>query len=312
MPTTQQETSAGNGLVNMGDREFRTFRELVHEHTGIWLRDGKHTMLASRLAKPVRRLGLPGFEAYYALLRTCPRNSPEFVEFINCVTTNKTSFFRENHHFDFLRSTVVPEMKAAALRNGPRRTRIWSAASSTGEEVYSIAITLLETLPPNSWTTEVIGSDIDTGVLATAQRAVYPATCLSSIDRSLHQRYFLRGKGDMSGSVKVKPEVTRLVDLRRINLMDKQWPIEGPLDAIFFRNALIYFKQEVQDVFLRRMARLLKPGGYLFLGNSEHIPWLRDVLEPLNQTVYRLRSPGRGGESRTIEGRVTEGHGKAE
>jgi len=283
----------------MGDREFRTFRELVHEHTGIWLRDGKQTMLASRLSKPVRRLGLPGFEAYYAFLRTCPRNSPEFVEFINCVTTNKTSFFRENHHFDFLRNTLVPEVKAAALRNGPRRTRIWSAASSTGEEVYSIAITLLEALP-SAWTIEVVGSDIDTGVLATAERAIYPANSLSSVDRALHRRYFLRGKDEMKGQVKVKPEVTRLVDLRRINLMDRQWPIEGPLDAIFFRNALIYFQQDVQDVFLRRMARLLKPGGYLFLGNSEHIPWLRDVLEPLNQTVYRLRSPGRVTDDRGI------------
>lgn len=277
----------------MGGREFEIFRNLVHEHTGIWLRDGKRTMLAARLAKPIRRLGLPGFEAYYAFLNKCPHDGADFVEFINCVTTNKTSFFREKHHFDFLRKTVVPELQAAAKGGAQKKVKVWSGASSTGEEVYSIAITLLDALPGDGWKIEVVGSDIDTGVLATAQRGVYPVDSLGSVDSSLHRRYFLRGKDDMAGYVKVKPEVSRLVELKRINLMDKQWPVEGPLDVIFFRNALIYFQQDIQDVFLRRMARLLKPGGYLFLGNSEHVPWLHDILEPLNQTMYRLRSRGK-------------------
>jgi len=289
---TGRSNTTEHALTEMPERDFKLLRELVHKNTGIWLQDGKRIMLAARLAKPVRKLGLPSFEAYYVFLCKCREDSEEFLEFVNAVTTNKTSFFREKHHFDYLRQTVVPEIKAAALRGGKKQVRIWSGASSTGEEIYSIAITLLEAVPDPAWKLEVIGSDIDTGVLEKARRAIYPADSLSSVDRTLHQRYFLRGKDGMSGQVKIKPEVTRIVDLRRINLMDKVWPVEGPFDVIFFRNALIYFQQDVQDIFLRKMARLLRPGGYLFLGNSEHIPWLHGVLEPLNKTMYRLRPPG--------------------
>ena len=280
-------------IQTMGSQEFQRFRDLVHEHTGIWLRDGKQIMLAARLSRQLRKLGLASFADYFRFLSNARKDGPEFVEFINSVTTNKTSFFREPHHFDFLAKTVVPEIKGAALRGAPRRARIWSGASSTGEEVYSIAITLLESLPKNSWSIEVVGSDIDTAVLATAKRAIYPADSLTAVDQAMRKRYFLRGKDRMTGQVKVKPEVTNLVDLRRINLMDRDWPLEGVFDAIFFRNALIYFQQDVQDNFLRRMTRYLKPGGYLFLGNAEHIPWLHDILEPLNKTMYRLRSARR-------------------
>jgi chemotaxis protein methyltransferase CheR len=139
------------------------------------------------------------------------------------------------------------------------------------------------------WRIEVEASDIDTHVLETAQRAIYPMANLTDISRPLMERYFLRGKDDRQGYVKVKPEVARLVHYQRINLMDAQWPLEGRFDAIFFRNALIYFKQDTQDVFLRKMVRYLNPRGYLFLGNSEHIPWLHEILEPLQQTMYRLR-----------------------
>jgi chemotaxis protein methyltransferase CheR len=232
-------------------------------------------------------------------------NGEEMLQLINCVTTNKTSFFRESHHFSFLTRTVVPEIQRAVAHGGPRKVRVWSAASSTGAEAYSIAITLLEALaspsrsstaaPPTkiasigSWKIEIVASDIDTNVLSTAVRAIYPAEELASVPPPLCKKYFLRGKDEMIGQVKVKPEVARLVEFKRINLMDADWPIEGLFDVIFFRNALIYFNQKTQDVFLRKMARYLKPQGYLFLGNSEHIPWLHSILEPLRQTMYQLR-----------------------
>lgn len=273
----------------MKEHEFSLLRELVHRHTGIWLQDGKRTMLAARLAKPVRRLGLASYKAYHALLCACAQDSPEFIEFLNAVTTNKTSFFRERHHFHYLRQTIVPEIQAAAARGGRKHVRIWSAASSTGEEVYSIAITLLEAISDPAWWLEVVGSDIDTRVLATAQSAIYPEECLEDIDEPLRARYFLRGRDSRAGQVKLKPEVTKIVDLQRINLMDEHWPLAGALDGIFFRNALIYFQHDVQDLFLRKMAGMLRPGGYLFLGNSEQIPWLHEIFEPLNQTMYRLR-----------------------
>ena len=300
-----------NSVFPMGLREFKLFRALVHERTGIWLRDGKQIMLASRLSRRLRHHGLADFTEYYAYVQKAQDNGEEIRELINCVTTNKTSFFRERHHFDFLARTVVPELQSAALRGGARSVRIWSAASSTGEEAYSIAITLLEALHPNgfpgaarsglagcavspgSWRIEISASDIDTKVLAAAQRAVYGIDSLAGIAQPLRKKYFLRGKDDMQGMVKVKPDAARLVQFKRINLIDAQWPLEGLFDVIFFRNALIYFNHDTQDDFLRRMVRYLKPRGYLFLGNSEHIPWLNGILEPLNKTMYRLRDAGR-------------------
>jgi chemotaxis protein methyltransferase CheR len=304
-----------SSLVPMEVREFKLFRSLVHERTGIWLRDGKQVMLGSRLSRRLRHHGMTNFADYYSYVQSVQDNGEEIRELINCVTTNKTSFFRERHHFDFLAKTVVPSIQSATKRGGGRSIRVWSAASSTGEEAYSIALTLLESLQPTggskgtapsrtspsraglaactfspgSWRIEVVGSDIDTKVLATAKRAVYSADSLTSVELPLRRKYFLRGKDDMVGQVKVKPDVSRLVQFKRINLMDAQWPLEGLFDVIFFRNALIYFNQATQDIFLRKMVRHLKPRGYLFLGNSEHIPWLHGILEPLNQTMYRLR-----------------------
>lgn len=278
-------------LLAMDMREFKLFRTLVHERTGIWLRDGKQVMLASRLSRRLRHHGLSNFADYYDYVRNMPENSEEILELINCVTTNKTSFFREPHHFKFLAETVVPQIQEEARQGGPRSIRIWCAASSTGEEPYSIALTLLEALRSNlnTWRIEVVASDIDTAVLGTATRAIYPAESLETVDPSLQKKYFLRGKDDMSGHVKVKPEMRKLVEFKRINLMDARWPLDGLFDVIFFRNALIYFNQDTQDIFLRKMARYLKRGGYLFLGNSEHIPWLQDIFAPLKQTMYRLK-----------------------
>lgn len=307
-----------NSIYPMEMREFKAFRSLIHEHTGIWLRDGKQIMLASRLSRRLRHHGIASFGEYLQFVLRAPNDSNEIRELINCVTTNKTAFFRERHHFDFLTNTVVPELRSAVLCGAPRNIRVWSAASSTGEEPYTIAITLLEalrgpentrpaplaqraqgrkglpgfTMAPGSWKIEVVASDIDTRVLDTARRAIYNRDSLDSVSQPLQRKYFLRGKDDMSGRVKVKPDVTRLVEFKRINLNDPQWPVEGPFDAIFFRNALIYFQQATQDVFLRRMIRYLKPRGYLFLGNAEHIPWLHNILEPLHKTMYRLREIG--------------------
>lgn len=311
MPLAQLD----NSIAPMDQREFKLFRALIHKSTGIWLRDGKQIMLASRLSRRLRHHGMSSFADYYAYIQGAPENGEEIRELINCITTNKTSFFRERHHFDFLARTIVPAIASAARRGGPRRIRIWSAASSTGEEAYSIGITLLEALDANcrpatapaqrnpavppgvsgagfssgGWRLEIVASDIDTRVLATAKRAIYNADSLENVPAAYQRKYFLRGKDDMLGKVKVKREVAGLVQFQRINLMDSRWQLDGLFDVIFFRNALIYFKQETQEMFLRKMVRHLKPRSYLFLGNAEHIPWMSDVLEPLNQTMYRLR-----------------------
>jgi len=276
----------------MNELVFRRFRDLIYEHTGIFMQDDKRLMLSSRLTRTLRALDLTSFNAYYDLLQRSPRDSPGFCSFINSVTTNKTSFFREPHHFDFLANTVVPLMEAAQAGSS-RRIRVWSAAVSTGQELYSIAITLLEALPDGGWNIDLVGSDIDTVVLAHAQRAVYPAESVAHLDPAFLSRYFLRGDGAMAGQVKLKPEVTSLAEFRRVNLMEARWPIDGFFDVIFFRNALIYFRPDIQEVFLRKMMRHLGPGGYLFIGNAEYIPFLEDILEPVYRTVYRMRHGGR-------------------
>ena len=288
----------------MGQEEFRLFRDMIHRHTGIWLRDNKQVMLASRLARRLREHSIGSFADYYDFVEACNDGGVELGELINCVTTNKTSFFRERHHFEFLSEKVMEEI---ARRPQTSRTsqdsgaatgktlRIWSAACSTGEEPYSIAITLLDKLSrfpaglQSGWDLRVVGSDIDTKVLAAATRGVYSSDVLNDIDPELRCRYFLRGKENMNGYVRVKREVLDLVVFQRINLMDSSWPLSGTFDVVFFRNALIYFKQETQDLFLRRIVRHIKPGGYLFLGHSEHIPWLQGILEPLRNTIYRVR-----------------------
>jgi chemotaxis protein methyltransferase CheR len=291
-------------LPAIGPGEFRLFRDLIHRHTGIWLRDGKEVMLASRLSRRLRAHHLTSFSDYYRYVETLTDNDGEIGELINCVTTNKTSFFREPHHFAFLSETLVPECmarsRAAAAQPGgagKAGLRIWSAACSTGEEPYSIAITLLESQrlrhwPSSSSTMQVVASDIDTSVLGTAERGIYPADEINGMDGQLVKKYFLRGTSEMAEQVRVKKEVAARVEFAQINLMDRAWMVTGPFDAIFFRNALIYFRQETQELFLRRMIRYLRPGGYLILGHSEHIPWLHTVVEPLQQTIYRLRSAG--------------------
>jgi len=289
-------------LVSMDMREFTAFRALIHRETGIWLRDGKQAMLASRLSRRLRHHGMRDFASYFAYVEQVRDGGIEMGELINCITTNKTSFFRETHHFDFLADTIVPAARNAALRGAPKSLRVWSAACSTGEEPYSIVMTLLEALSinlsslpagvPGSWDIEVVASDIDTAVLATAAQGVYPEASLESVPAALQAKYFLRGKGNMFGHVRLKPAVASLIKFQRINLMDAAWPIESKFDAIFFRNALIYFNQETQEQFLRKMLRHLKPEGYLFLGHSENVPWLNDAVQPLNRTIYRLRPSG--------------------
>jgi chemotaxis protein methyltransferase CheR len=294
-------------VAAMDMREFKGLRALIHRETGIWLKDGKEVMLASRLSKRLRHHGMSDFAAYAAYLNS-QDGGRELAEMINCVTTNKTSFFREMHHFDFLAKTLVPQAEAGASQGRPRSLRIWSAACSTGEEPYSIAMSLLEALKsgrapasspagpvqpvfsPGGWKIEVVASDIDTTVLATAGEGIYGEECFGNIPAGIQSKYFLRGKEDMSGRVRVKKELGRLIKFQRINLMESEWALEGLFDAIFFRNALIYFNQDTQEIFLRKMLRYLEPGGYLILGHSEHVPWLNDEVEAIGHTIHRLRT----------------------
>ncbi len=267
------------------DAEFEAIRAYLYEETGIALGGAKRDMVSARLAKRLRHLGLGSFGAYMSRVRA-DDPAGERQQFINCLTTNKTDFFREPHHFAFLRDTVVPRLRAA----GKKRLRVWSAGCSTGEEPYTLAMTLAEACPAAAgWDVKILASDIDTAVLAGAARGVYDADRVSDVPRDLLHRYFLRGTGARAGQVAVRPELRERIVFRRVNLIEEPWPIRTRLDAIFCRNVVIYFDRETQHRLLTRFAAQLDPSGYLFMGHSENVHWMADTFAPLGATVYRPR-----------------------
>ena len=282
--------------LSITEAEFHRIRVLVHAETGIALSDGKRQMVCSRLGKRLRFWGYTTFSEYWEHLRQADPEGEELVRLINAITTNKTDFFREAHHFECLRSTVLPGL---AARRGSRRLRIWSAGCSSGEEAYSIAITVLAGLPrPASWDIRILASDIDTDVLAAGNAAVYPVDGAASVPVALYPRLF-----EVSGSgstVRVRDEVRRLVVFRRINLRAEPWPIRTLFDCIFCRNVVIYFDKDFQRRLVSRLVEYLQPGGYLFLGHSESLLGLRVGLRHVANTVYRnaeTRDDGRRGSS---------------
>ncbi len=281
LPDTD-DTPAARGFA-LHDNEFEAVRRFLYDATGIALGDAKRDMVCSRLAKRLRHHGLSSFGEYLSLVRE--GRGGERQEFINCLTTNKTEFFREGHHFEFLRDTVIPGARAKG-----KRLRVWSAGCSTGEEPYTLAMTLREHCPASGgWDVRVLASDIDTAVLAAAERGVYDAD-RGGIPPELLHKYFLRGTGANAGKIAARPELKDLITFRQINLMTEPWPIRTRFDVIFCRNVVIYFDRETQHRLLTRFAAHLKPDGYLFMGHSENIHWMADTFAPLGGTVYRPRA----------------------
>ncbi len=266
------------------DRDFSQIRQLVSRHTGISLSDAKRDMVYSRLARRLRHLGIDNFKQYCQLLEADERTD-ELAHFTNAVTTNLTSFYRESHHFDYLGSELLPEL--LRVNSAAKRLRIWSAGCSTGEEPYSIAITLLENLRHHSdWDIRILATDLDTNVLDTAQRGIYAEERLKNIDHQLQRRWFRRGRGANEGLMMVKPEVKQLITFKQLNLM-QPWPIKGPFDLIFCRNVIIYFDKPTQSVLMERYADVLADHGKLFLGHSETLYRVTDSFSLMGQTIYR-------------------------
>ncbi len=258
---------------------FQALRDLLHEHSGIALSPHKITMVQSRLAKRLRVLRLPSYEAYLALLRD--PGSPEWVDFINALTTNLTSFFREPHHFPKL-VELLSEAGPA-----PRPIRIWSAGCSTGEEPYTLAMTLVRAFGP-AHPTEILATDLDTAVLETAARGVYPYARVETLDPEWRRLAFLRGTGEHEGQVRIRPEIRRAVQFSQLNLLESRWSLPGaPFHAIFCRNVMIYFDKPTQRSLVQRFRDLLAPRGLLFVGHSESLLDASSGLEPLGHTIYR-------------------------
>ena len=279
-----QNAIQGYSITN---EELRLFQELVLREAGISLSDSKRQLLVARLSRRLRALGLHTFSEYYKYLMTSDSSGEEHRHMLDCITTNKTDFFREKHHFDFLRDTVLPHA-AQRTKGGVKRLRIWSAACSTGEEPYSIAITLLDAIGTHlaGWDVRILASDIDTTVLATAEKGIYGVDRVAGLPDSMKHAHFLRGKGPSEGFVRVRPELSRLISFRRINLIEPTWPIRSQFDVIFCRNVVIYFNRDTQKTLFSRMAKHILPDGYLFVGHSENLFWMRDVFDVVQPTVY--------------------------
>ncbi len=259
--------------------DFDKVRELIYQRAGISLHAGKQAMVYSRLSRRLRETGHRSFAEYLQWLQSHmgANGEAEWQEFINCLTTNLTSFFREEHHFHAL----ADDLRA---RQG-QSLRIWCSAASTGEEPYSIAMTVVETLG-NSPSARIVASDIDTKVLATAQRGVYDADSRGLSPQRL-QRHFLRGKGSNAGFIRVKPELARLIEFRPFNLMTRDWSLGEPFDLIFCRNVMIYFDAPTQRTVLQQMHRVLRPGGLLYVGHSENFTDSRDLFKLRGKTIYQ-------------------------
>lgn len=263
------------------DKDFKRVKSLVYEFAGIDLNDSKKNLVYNRLAKRIRFLGMQRFSQYLDYVEEV--GEEEFVNLINAITTNLTFFFRENHHFEYLASKVIPEL--LEKNKASKKIRIWSAGCSTGEEPYSLAVVLKETVP-SGWDARVLATDLDTTVVETAQRGVYNIERLKGVSEARKKRWFLKGTGDRSGMVKVKPELQQIIDFGQINLMN-EWPIKDKIDVIFCRNVVIYFDKPTQSRLFNRYADLLPDGGHLFIGHSESLYKVCDRFELLGQTIYR-------------------------
>jgi chemotaxis protein methyltransferase CheR len=284
-----QEVEPTLNLALPSDSEFALMRDLIYHQTGITLSDSKRTLVSSRLAKRLRALRLNSYREYYNYLMA-PGHTAERQEMINCITTNKTDFFRENHHFEFLLNEAFPQIEARAKRTGKRQLRIWCAASSRGHEPYSLAITAHRYFgAERGWDIRILATDIDTEVLAYAQRGIYPKADLEPISRDLCRQYFLRGTGKQAGLCQVQSDLRSMLTFRQLNLVHPPWPFKRPFDLIFCRNVMIYFDRPTQGKVLNEMVRHLPAEGYLFLGHSENICYREFPFVPLGATVYALK-----------------------
>ncbi|MDM7456999.1 MAG: CheR family methyltransferase [Tepidimonas sp.] len=257
--------------------DFDRIRQLIYRHAGISLHEGKQAMVYSRISRRLRETGHDSFRAYLDWLESS-QDAAEWQEFVNALTTNLTSFFRENHHFVELARLV---RESASQRDW----KIWCSAASTGEEPYSIAITMADVLGLQG-AFRIWASDIDTRVLQTAQRGVYKLDQLRSVTPEQLRRYFLRGKGANEGLARVKPELQKHLQFFTLNLVDEVWPLREEFDVIFCRNVMIYFDHATQRQVLGRLHRLLRPHGTLFVGHAENFSDARDLFRLRGKTIY--------------------------
>jgi chemotaxis protein methyltransferase CheR len=279
-------------------REFHRFQELIYREAGIWLSPAKTPLLVGRLAKRLRQHGLKSFKDYYNLVVESPQ---ERVQMLDAITTNETQFFREPQHFKLLETRIFSKWRAeaAAGRRG-RHIRVWSAGCSTGQEPYSLAMIMLDHFPAQAgWEIEIVATDLSARVLDIAKSGIWPAEKAAEIPPEYLKAFMLKGFGEQAGKIKAAPEIGRLIQFLRVNLNESTYPFSGKFDLIFCRNVLIYFDQRSREQVVRRLADVLSPDGYFFVGHAESLHTLRAIFSSVIPTVYQLvRKPGQANHGR--------------
>lgn len=276
----KQDASHLDREFPMSQANFDKIADIAYRLTGIKLSDHKKNMIYSRISRRIRERQLSCFDDYCKLI-SLPGND-EITNFVNAITTNLTSFFREEHHFEYLQKTVFPLL--LKQNSGNKRIRIWSAGCSTGEEPYTLAICAREKLPVERWDVKILATDLDTNVVEHGKNGVYDADRIEDLAANRKKKWFLKDRG--GDQVRVKPELQKLIRFRQLNLLH-DWPMQGKFDVIFCRNVVIYFDKETQKKLFARYAKMLNPGGHLFIGHSESLHKVSTEFTSLGQTIYR-------------------------
>lgn len=261
------------------ERDFERAKKMIYAYAGIALAENRQEMVYTRLSRRLRATGADGFGTYLSRLENNSADA-EWEFFVNALTTNLTAFFREEHHFPILAAHVKKRKPGKTLK-------LWCSAASTGEEPYSMAMTMIETFDSIKPPVRILATDIDTEVLAMAEKGIYPQDRLESMATSKRKRFFLKGKNKHAGYVQVRPELRAMVTFRQLNLLDTTWPMRGPFDAIFCRNVMIYFDKATQYRILQKFVPLLSSDGLLFMGHSEVFQHATDLVRLIDRTVYR-------------------------
>lgn len=266
------------------DQDFQRVRKLIYEHAGITLSDAKKEMVYSRLGRRLRATSLSSFREYLALLET--DDQAEWETFVNSLTTNLTSFFREPHHFPLLAQHVDKIRHRKPIH-------LWCSAASTGEEPYTMAMTMIDTFGSYTPPVKIMATDLDTSVLKKAQAGVYPLERVEKLAPDLLKRFFLKGTGSNEGYVQVRKELRDMITFRQLNLLDEKWPIHGPFEAIFCRNVMIYFDKPTQYSILQKFVPVMHSDALLFAGHSESFQHATDLFRIQGKTVYQIAEKSR-------------------
>lgn len=274
--------------LELSDKEYNRFAELIYKVSGISLGDNKKELVKTRFQKIIRRLKLTSFNSYYEYI-LAQDTSNRMSEMIDAISTNHTFFFREKAHFNFLENRIIPELLAAKQKERNHKIRVWCAASSSGEEPYSLAITLFENIENiSAWDCKFLATDISTKVLKKANQGIYTKKGLETVDSFLKERYFNLIETKPEKLYQVKDFLREFIAFRRFNLIADVYPFKGRFDFIFCRNVMIYFDRPTQDKIIMNMLKFLEPNGYFIIGHSENITSdTRKFLKPIIPAVYQ-------------------------